>query len=375
MVAQMQGLAKKAHLWAPAFNRFGGGISSFSRELALGLQGSGWALRLYGKQDRPALWSGIPLAGVGALPHGLQTAGFVSIVLAGSASYEPDSIISTHPNFGPLAHLAKKILGIPYTLIAHGVDVHAQISPARLAAMRAADQIVAVSKWTRQRVLALGGIDDQRVCVLPNTYHDTRFVVGERPEYLVQRYQLCVDEKVILTVARLDAAEGYKGYDRILQALPGIIRTCGSVRFIIAGKGSDRERLDAMASELGVAEQVSFAGFVPDEELADHYRLADVFAMPSTGEGFGIVFLEAMGCGTPVLGGNQDGSVDALDGGKLGLLVDPCSVDAIAAGLTSLLRKEGPQMWFGREQLSQAVKKTYGREAFRRRVAELFPVL
>ena len=144
------------------------------------------------------------------------------------------------------------------------------------------------------------------------------------------------------------------------------------MRYLIAGKGEDRERLEVMASELGVSDSVTFAGFVPDEELADHYRLADVFAMPSTGEGFGIVFLEAMGCGTPVLGGDLDGSVDALDNGKLGLLVDPMSVNAIAEGLISLLRKEGSALWFDRENLSNALREKYGREAFRQRVAEIF---
>ena len=111
---------------------------------------------------------------------------------------------------------------------------------------------------------------------------------------------------------------------------------------------------------------------ISDVAMAEHYRLADVFAMPSTGEGFGIVFLEAMGSGTPVLGGNQDGSVDALDGGKLGLLVDPTSVDAIADGLIALLKRQGPDLWFEREHLAEAVKATYGREAFRQKVSELF---
>ncbi len=70
--------------------------------------------------------------------------------------------------------------------------------------------------------------------------------------------------------------------------------------------------------------------------------------------------------------GRQPGWLDALDDGWLGLLVDPMSVDAIAAGLISLLRKEGPELWFDRYALSSAVQSTYGRESFRRRVAQLF---
>ncbi len=82
---------------------------------------------------------------------------------------------------------------------------------------------------------------------------------------------------------------------------------------------------------------MTLAGYIPEEELNDHYNLCDVFAMPSKGEGFGIVFLEAMACGKPVLAGNKDGSVDALLGGKLGALVDPDDVAQIAETLIAIL--------------------------------------
>ena len=216
------------------------------------------------------------------------------------------------------------------------------------------------------------GVASERIVVLPNTYDAERFNPRAAPADLKLRYGIGADEQVILTVARLDPSESYKGYDRILQAMPAIHKACGKVRYLISGKGGDRERLETMARELRVEDAVTFAGFVPDEELADHYRLADVFAMPSTGEGFGIVFLEAMGCGTPVLGGNRDGSVDALDNGRLGLLVDPSSVDEIGKGLIELLKKQGPDLWFDQGRLSDAVKSTYGREAFRRRVSRIF---
>jgi glycosyltransferase involved in cell wall biosynthesis len=360
------------HLWSPGFTRFGGGITAFSRELALALRDGGTKAALFGKDDRTGVWEALPVRGSGGLPEAIRTPAFALCLLAGAWQDRPHAIVSTHLNFGSVAHLAKRWWRIPYILVAHGIDVHPELSAARLAALRSADQVIAVSAWTRHRVLALGGILADRVSVLPDTYDDQQFVVAKRSPSLAARYQLHANEKVILTVARLNAVEGYKGYDRILQALPEIISACGRVRFLIVGKGDDRIRLEVMARELGITDAVTFAGFITDDELADHYRLADVFAMPSTGEGFGIVFLEAMGCGTPVLGGNQDGSVDALDGGRLGLLVDPTSVAAIAAGLISLLRQKGPDLWFDRGALSSAVQSTYGRESFQRRVALLF---
>jgi glycosyltransferase involved in cell wall biosynthesis len=345
-------------IWSPGFSGFGGGITAFSRELARALRDEGAALRLLGKADSDGEWEGLPLIGGTGSTLRFAGKGITMAVIA-----KPDRLISTHLNFGPAVRLAARVGRCPYVLVAHGIDVHAGLSQARLKALREADSLVAVSRWTKERLLDLGGIPEERVRILANTYDHECFHIAGEPHDLRDRYRILPHEKVILTVARLDSGEGYKGYDRVLQSLPAVRNACGPVRYLIAGKGGDRLRLEAMSADLGVADAVTFAGFVPDGELADLYRLADVFAMPSTGEGFGIVFLEAMGCGTPVLGGNQDGAVDALDQGRLGLLVNPTSVDAIGAGLISLLQRKGP---------SAQVRKIYGREAFRQKVSKLF---
>lgn len=267
-------------------------------------------------------------------------------------------------NFGRIAHYVKRANGTPFTLVAHGIDIHSGLPKATLGALRAADHITAVSEWTRRRVLDLGGIDAERISLLPNTFDELRFTIAGRPEELVKRYRILPHERVVLTVARLSAGERYKGYDRIVRALPSIQAT-GAIRFVLVGEGDDRPRIEQLAREVGVERQVTFAGFVPNEELPDHYRLADVFAMPSTGEGFGIVFLESMGCGTPVVAGNRDGSIDALDGGRLGKLVDPEYVQSIAEGIRSMLNREGPALWFDRTALRDAVVQKFGRAAFR----------
>jgi len=360
------------HLWAPGFTGFGGGIAAFSRELAIGLHDLGHEVRLIGKLDTLAAWHGFPLLGAGRYPRLFQSAGFAAMALTSCARHRPNHVISTHLNFGPLAHLAKRAFGTPFTLVAHGIDVHDGLSSARRAALCAADRVVAVSAWTRQRVLDLAGIEPARVSLLPNAVDEARFTVGVRPDKLAKRYNLRAEERVVLTVARLDAGEGYKGYDRIVQALPAVQAACGRVRFLLVGKGDDRARLEAMARSLQVEHSVTFAGFVPDEELADHYRLADAFVMPSTGEGFGIVFLEAMACGTPVLAGNRDGSVDAVDGGRLGHLIDPNNVDAIANGIIAMLKQQGPAWWFDRQALHDAVVQRFGRKAFRDTLRKAF---
>jgi phosphatidyl-myo-inositol dimannoside synthase len=329
------------------------------------MKAMGHDVHLYGKMDAPGTFDGMPLWGTAKYTGLSRNHVFAAGALLAAARRRPDHIVSTHVNFGPVAEIVRRTFGIPFTLVAHGIDIHQGLPESVLSALRSARKVIAVSTWTRTRVLDLGGIDPENVAVLPNTLDEERFFPEPRPQDLMSKYGIRANEKIVLSVARLAANERYKGYDRIIRALPALQRDYGAIRFVLVGKGEDMTRLEALAGVLGVRRSITFAGFVPDRELADHYRLADVFAMPSTGEGFGIVFLEAMACGTPVVAGNHDGSVDALDGGRLGCLIDPIDVDAISRAIAALLRCEGPPLWFDREALSQAVKERFGRRAFR----------
>ncbi len=142
-----------------------------------------------------------------------------------------------------------------------------------------------------------------------------------------------------MTVSRLASSERYKGQDRVIRILPRLRSEHPDIVYLVVGDGDDRPRLEALALECGVTEQVVFVGRVSQDELPDYFRLADVFVMPSTGEGFGIVFLEAMASGANVIAGNQDGSRDALGDGALGTLVAPDNLDELASAIRSALDK------------------------------------
>ncbi len=142
----------------------------------------------------------------------------------------------------------------------------------------------------------------------------------EAPLHLLRRYGL-ERRRILLTVARLSLPGRYKGHDRVIHALPALRARFPDLVYVIAGDGDDRPRLEALAHTHGVADITRFIGQVAVAELVDHYRMADLFVMPSTGEGFGIVFLEAMACGVPAIGSDVDGSVDPLSGSALGLAV------------------------------------------------------
>lgn len=309
-------------------------------------------------------------AGLPRWQAALVRARFLLQVLGQLLRQRPEELVVCHLNLAPLARWLHRWLGLPYRVMLHGLELQGLELPGplalqRLSALAQAHQLIAVSSHTADLARDLPGLRQAPLACLPNTFRADRF----RP----LPPQVPSPLPTLLTVCRLDASEGYKGVDRVLQALPQVIAAIGPIRYLVAGRGDDLPRLQALAVSLGLQDVFQPLGFVATADLPRLYSSADAFVMPSTGEGFGIVFLEAMACGTPVLAGSRDGSVDALDGGRLGLLVDPLNPAAIAAGILQLLRRQGPPLWFQRDQLSQTVIDHFGPQAHQRRVANLFP--
>ncbi|MDZ8106301.1 MAG: glycosyltransferase [Nostoc sp. DedQUE12a] len=309
----------------------------------------------------------------GHLPRLLQTILFAINIIVLAILQRPTVVISTHVNYATACYALKRITGIPYWVVAHGLDVWEIDSKITKLALKEADRIISVSNYTRQRLLAETDIDPQKIVVLPNTFDAKEFQIKPKPTYLLKRYNLREDQPVILTVTRLGRMAKYKGYDQIIHALVKVRSQIPDVRFILAGKGDDLPRIKALVNSLNLEDSITIAGFVPDEELCAHYNLCDVFAMPSKGEGFGIVYLEALACGKPVMAGNQDGSVDPLAQGKLGCLVDPDNVEEIAENLIQILQGNfsNPAI-YQPEYLQQKTIETYEFRQFRARLAKLF---
>jgi glycosyltransferase involved in cell wall biosynthesis len=285
----------------------------------------------------------------------------------------PTLILSTELNtYTVVFDWFKRWTGVPYWVVLHGLEAWNIQNSAHKKALRRADRIIAVSHYTRDRLLSEGYLDPDQISVLPNTFDASQFQIKPKPDYLLKRYGLSPEQPVILTVTRLDRIANYKGYDKILQALPQIRQQIPNVHYILAGKGDDRTRIESMISSLDLQDCVTLAGFVPEDELCDHYNLCDVFAMPSKGEGFGIVYLEALACGKPVLAGNKDGAVDPLAHGELGCLVDPDDGEAIAHSLIQILQGTYPNpLMYQPEQLRQKTSERFEFAQFRQTLAEL----
>lgn len=231
---------------------------------------------------------------------------------------KPQVIYNGHLYHGPLAIRLARLTGARLVSQLHGTEIWDDVPPRCLAAIEASDLVLTVSRHTRARTLAQARIEPHKVVIVNNTVGPA-FTPGDRP---AARRKFGLDRQVaILTVARLDGRDGYKGHDRIIPLLPELVARGINAAYLIAGDGPDRPRLEALARSTGVGERVRFLGKIAVADLADLYRAADLFALPSTGEGFGISFVEAMACGTPAIGLAVGGAPDALADGELGACV------------------------------------------------------
>lgn len=248
-----------------------------------------------------------------------------------------DMIICGHLNLLPFAALWRLRARVPILLAVHGIDAW-QPNPRWLVnrLIRQVSHVVAVSELTRRRFTAWSGVDPERVFVLPNCVDLTRYGAGAKSPALVSRYGLA-DKRVILMLGRMEADERLKGFDEVIEILPELVDADPSIICVFAGEGGDRERLQRKAEMLGVARHAIFTGLVAEEEKADHFRLADAFVLASRGEGFGIVLIEALACGIPVVGSRLDGGSEALLGGRMGRLADPDDAAELKAAILDAL--------------------------------------
>lgn len=256
-----------------------------------------------------------------------------------------DLVLIGHINLSPLGVWAARRLGCNSMLVVHGIDAwqkHKRRSVVR--ALPRVDEIVGVSQVTLDRLGAWAQLRHSRLHVLPNCVDLQRFTPGPKPPDLVISLGL-EGKTVLMTFGRLASEDRCKGFDEIIELMPGLLTQRPDLVYLICGSGPDQARLQSKCEQLGVAQAVRFSGFVPEERKVDHYRLADAYVMPSRGEGFGIVFLEAMACGIPAMGSSMDGSAEALLGGELGELVNPSIPAEVQAGVLRTLarRKERPR--------------------------------
>jgi glycosyltransferase involved in cell wall biosynthesis len=268
------------HLWSPNIYESKGGIQVFSAFLLDALLALPFDLNfeVFLKHDSCLFLCPDSLIDfdtqfhfAGTWPLFLRTPVFATQILGSGLRQRPDLVICTHLNFTVAAYWLKRLAGVPFWTIAHGIEAWNIERPMLKAALGEADRILAVSSYTRDRFLQEQALSPEKVSILPNTFDASRFQVGSKPSYLLERHQLQPEQPVLLTVSRLSQNEAYKGYNKVLEALPQIRQEIPNIHYILVGQGDDRLRLEEWIAHHHLQDCVTLAGFISDSELCDYY--------------------------------------------------------------------------------------------------------
>jgi len=262
-------------------------------------------------------------------------------VLSHSFRDSIDVVVCGHANLLAAAWLMSRLRHTKLILIIHGIEAWQPPRSKVLASLfQSVDFVVSVSRLTAERFSSWSKFPLEKCIIQPNCVDLTRFESAPPDEQLIERYGLkgC---KVLMTLGRLALKERYKGFDEVMDVLPSLIPRFPNLKYLIVGDGQDRQRLEEKAKVLSIGDHVVFAGKIPESDKVAHYNLADAYVMPSSGEGFGIVLIEAAACGVPVIGSIVDGSREALLNGELGQLVHPADVDALVKAIVGILSHPG----------------------------------
>ena len=280
----------------------------------------------------------------------------------------PNLVFFGHIHLIPLGILAS-LWNIPILVMIYGVEVWRKPSWLQRIVLNRISAIISISNLTKEKAsIYCNTYLKSTVChlgiprriVADDTAHTSEISWAER-------------RGKILCVGRMNAHESYKGQDTLIRSMVLIRERFPDSILILVGRGSGVDALKKLAKDLGVEKHVYFAGFVSDRELSFYYQLCDVFAMPSRGEGFGLVYLEAMAHGKPCVGGTVDAAGEIIVDGKTGFLVDPDNIQKIANRISRLLGDPILRQQMG-EEGRKRFERVFTEDKFHERLAPFFDI-
>jgi len=249
-----------------------------------------------------------------------------------------NKVIIGHINLLPIVLVLKwRKPSIQIIFVVHGIEVWSKFNLFTKYLINYTDRIISVSEYTKQKLVEINKIDPTKIFVLANSLDPffKRIYSFEKPSYLLERYKLKAEEKIVLSFTRVCKQDRYKGYIQVIESIARLKSRMPNILYLICGNITKDEHLflQQIIEELNIVNHVRFLGFIQDDELQDHFLLADVFALPSKKEGFGLVFIEAAAMGLPVIAGNEDASFEALLYGRIGTVVNVDNIESIESAI------------------------------------------
>ena len=297
-------------------------------------------------------------------PGSLAAAGNVPKLLAGALQRYPHArgsvILATHVGLAPLARSLKALSGGRFLMFLHGVEAWGPLPRATRWGLRACDLFVANSRFTLDKFYASHAefaAAPGEVCHLPARLTPTDDAPRER-------------QLRVVTVGRLWGRGMRKGQKQIIALWPRILAEFPDAQYWIVGDGEGQTELAELARQHNAADAVKFIGAISDEELSLLYRESAAYAMPSWGEGFGLVFADAMAHGLPCVASRFDAGREVVLDGATGWHVDPENSEEIYQALAGLLRDQGLRASFGAAGQAR-VSELFSLPSFERRAINL----
>jgi len=282
----------------------------------------------------------------------------------------PFDLIHAHvvlPN-GYAAMLVNKRYNKSLVVTIHGQDLQVtfykniKCERALARVFKKSDKIITVSTKLKNMARENFGFSE-KIIMLNNGVNTKKLVVGK--SNLASNY---VDYKIILSVSNLIAS---KGVDLNLKAISRLVKKHSNLKYVVIGDGPEINNLKKLTFQLNLENNVEFLGGSPHDKVMDYMAIANVFSLPSWREGFGIVYLEAMAHGKPVIGCIGEGIEDIIENGTTGLLVKAKDLDSLFEAIDFLLSNPEECKTMG-ERARELVLKNYTWQKNAEKILEIY---
>jgi len=270
---------------------------------------------------------------------------------------KPDIVHCQAVQMGVPGFLFKKIYEKPYIVCGHGDDIYLPWKFKRIIAklvFENAETVIALTKDMKKKIESFG-FNVKNIFVVPNGIELEKFKVLSKIN-IRKELEISEDKKVVLFVGTLTPRKGIK---YLIEALNIVKQKNPNIKLLLIGDGDQKQGLEKLAETLDLKKNISFVGKVENKEIPKYMTASDIFVLPSLSEAFGVVNLEAMACGLPIIATRVDGIPDVVKDRENGFLVEPESPNQIAEKILYLLSNDNVRKTISQNNIKESNKYSW----------------